>query len=329
MSLLITPDEINSPKSFTIKQAGHYILTADVNWTISQADSFAISIETDNVTIDFQKHYIKQLDIQCKHCFAIQIGPLVKNVQIMNLCIINVSGGGIWLRGGNEAIVIKRIQTRNCGYHGLTLLDPRGLMIYDPNIPKIPNAYSQGLLLDGGYGRLIKNVQILECDFYECGIYSDSDTPKYEISCGAILIYQAENILIQDCSVDGCVGLIVAFGISLIGISNVMINDVIISDIYSNRRAEGYFIYDIDAELKDVMPTAIYSNVNPNDFIKRLNDHGNSDYMYPPAGGYPPVETAPVETDSITLAPSFIKVQANHFKNVIYVIYVNMDRLMM
>lgn len=254
--------------TYTIDKPGTYVFDEDILWPNH------IIIAANDVILNGDNHTIRQSNTSIKKCFGVKIKPGVKNVQILNLNLENLSGGGIWLQGNNSNITIKRVKVRNCGYSGLTSLDSNSLIIHDPKIQKIPTAYSFGLLLDGGHNRPIKDIQIIECDFFETGIFES----KYEIASSAIIVYQAENILIKDCSVDGCVGIITAFGITLVAISNIVLDDVIISDIYSSRRAEGLFVHDIGANLHNVIPTSIISNINATDFRQRLIDHGNRDY---------------------------------------------------
>lgn len=260
-----------------IDKPGTYHLIDNIDFTPIKENSFAIIIASNNVYLKGKNNCIIQTNSLIKHCFGIQIKSHINNVEVSNLSLKNITGGGIWVRGGNSHILFKKIKMRNCGYHGLTLLDQNGIVIHDYNISKIPTAFSSGLFLDGGYNNPIKNVEIVECDFFETGI--NRETNKYELSSTGIFIYQSENILIKNCSVDGVVGLVVSFGVTLVAITNIIIDDMIICDVYSSRRAEEMFKYDIGGKIKDLRPTSIFSNIDPKDFINRLDDHGNRDYV--------------------------------------------------
>jgi len=263
----INDSSLLQKNGYVIDKPGKYIIDEDINWSVSTPDSFAITIAANNVTLDGVGHFIKQVDTTVKHAIGIQVKAGFENIRIQNIVLDAISGGGIWFRGGNSHLTVKGIKTVNCGYFGLTQLDAKGLA------PNAPTAVTQGILFDGGYGRPIKDAQVINCTFAESGILRTKE-PKYETACGAIQVYQASDIIIKGCAIDGCIGRDTSLGITLIGISRALTSDVIITDIISNGNAQGVYYYDIDGELQDTISTAIYPNVDVSQFGNLLDTHG-------------------------------------------------------
>lgn len=270
--VLLGEKEINeaaktSKNGYIIDKAGSYALAHNINWANVTADSFAITIAADNVQLNGQAFMLKQNDTSIEHAIAIQLRPCVKNVTIENITLKDISGGGIWCRGGNESILIKRLKAIHCGYLGKTLLDKKSLPQH------IPHKGSQVFLFDGGRKMPIKHVQVRECTFVESGILR-SEKPQYETACSAIGAYQADGLQITGCAIDGCVGRDFAAGVWLASTSNVQMSDVIITDIISSGKAEGVCVHDIDGELNGLIPSSIFSNISPSHYSMLLDTHG-------------------------------------------------------
>lgn len=271
--IYITEKEINQPNGYVIKAPGLYKLRENVNWFVKLPDSFAITIACNDVTFEGDSHFIKQLDTSKKHVIAIQVKEGVTGTKIENLILKDISGGGIRFCGKNAKLVLKGIKTINCGYFGLTSLDPNGFKA------DTPRAVTQGILLEGSVETPIKDAEIRSCTFVESGILRSQPPgppgpPRFETNCGAIGIYHASDVTITGCAIDGCAGRDSAYGITLVDISNVFISDNIITDIVSRADAQGLYQHNIDGELKDTISTAVYPHVAENRIIHLLDTHG-------------------------------------------------------
>lgn len=172
----------------------------------------------------------------------------------------------------------------------MTQLDTKGL----PH--NAVRASTQAIVFDGGYGRPIKAVRVLDCVFAECGILRS--TPNtYESHCGAILAYHATDITIKGCTIDGCVGRNTSYALSLIDITNALIDDLFITDIFSCGKAEGIFTHDVDGQVKNSLPTSIVSHVPAHRFEDMLDNHMNY-------------------KEDVEIDPTY-RIEANHLKGVI------------
>lgn len=270
--IYITEKEINDASSssihgYIINKPGTYILQNNVNWSTPKPDSFAITISANKVTLDGKDNVIKQTDPSIKHAIGIQVKEGYKNIHIQNLKCDALSGGGIWFRGDNANLTVKNGKFTNCGYSGMTQLDAKCI----PS--NVPRSFTQAIFFDGGYGKPIKDAQVIDCVFAECGILRASKTPQYESNSGAILGYQASNITIKGCTIDGCVGRDNSWAITLMSISNVLVSDVFITDIFSRGNAQGIYTYDVDGEIQDTPQTSIISHVHENQFGYMLDNH--------------------------------------------------------
>jgi len=268
---------------YLISKPGKYVLAKDIDWSVNTPDSFAITVAAHNVTLDGNGHTIKQLDTAVKHAIGIHVLAGAKNVKIENFVLKTLSGGGIWFRGANEEVAVIGIKTINCGYLGKTMLDSNGMG------PKAPQAFTQGILLDGGHGRPIKKAQITNCTFVESGILRDKE-PKYETACGAMLVYQAEDITIKGCAIDGCVGRDVSWGLTLIAISNALASDVVITDVMSRGDAQGVHHFDVGGQITQTESSSIFSKVPVSQFITLLETHGDKPVTAGTDATYYPIE---------------------------------------
>lgn len=266
----ITDTDINSatgPDGYVLQTPGNYSLATNIQWSVNHPDRFAITIAADNVLLDGKDTTIAQEDYMTRHAIGIQVKTGCKNIEIKNITFHELSGGGIWCRGGNENLTITNCKFSNCGYNGMTSLDAKSI----PNM--VPRAWTQSILFDGGYQKPIKNAHVLDCVFSECGILRSTEPNAYEAHCGALLCYNAENITLKGCTIDGCIGRNKSWVVTLISISNVQVSDVFITDVFSRGKAEGIFTYDVDGEVTDSPQTGIMSHVAENRFGFMLDNH--------------------------------------------------------
>lgn len=295
-TICITEMDINTASlqdanGYLINKPGTYILENHVNWSVAKPDCFSITISANNVTLDGKDNVIKQADLSIKHAIGIQVKAGYKDITIENLKCDALSGGGIWFRGDNSSLIVKKCKFTNCGYFGLTQLDTKN---FPPNAPR---ACTQSIFFDGSSTNPITDAQVIDCVFAECGILRAVQPPIYESDCGAIFAAHGENITIKGCTIDGCVGKKSAYAISLIDISNALVSDVFITDIYSSGKAEGVFAYDVDGQVVDTPQTAIVSGVPATKFSSMLDTHESY-------------------KESVSPNPNY-HLEANHFKNII------------
>jgi len=270
-AIYLNEREINAAtgkNGYVIDKPGKYIFSQDINWAVATPDSFAITIAANNVTLDGDGHFIKQIDNTIKHAIGIQAKVGFHDIKIQNIKLDSISGGGVWFRGNNSNLTVKDLKTNNCGYFGMTRLDSKKIG------PGAPAAMTQGILFDGGHGRPIENAQVINCVFVESGILRTKKT-QYEIACGAIAGYQASNIAIKGCTIDGCIGRDVSWGMTLANVTGAIVSDLFVTDIFSSRNSKGIYTNEVDGELQDTLQVSIDSNVSANQFAYFLDNHAN------------------------------------------------------
>lgn len=272
----ITEGEINKTKGYVIKKPGNYRLIQDVKWAVQGGggvDCFAITIEANDVILDGGGHCIAQSGAAQGRRVAVQVAARVQRVCIRDLGVRNCANGALWVRGANRNVTVQRLRTWNCGYCACTELDQRLVPVH------IARAFAFAVLFDGGRGRPVTNIELLDCDMYETGWLSQPDAAQHQYAphaCSAILVYEAENVTIRNCSVDGCVSAQTSLGIALVAVSNAVVDDALITDVFAaGAHAEALYTEDVGATITDLKPTAVQGNVNPKHFAQRLQDHGN------------------------------------------------------
>jgi alkylated DNA repair dioxygenase AlkB len=254
-------------QTIVIKKVGeHYSIHEDILCG-------TIIIAANDVILNGNNFCIRQADTTAKGCFAIQIQEGCTNVKILDLVIKDFSGGGIWIKGSCSKITVRNVKFSNCSYLGQTVLDSKR---FPANIPKTS---SQNILVDGGHGKPINGIQIIDCTFFESGILrrkgeqGSRQHREHESNVTSILIYEASNIIIQGITIDGCVGGSTAYGMTLTAISNMLIKDVFITDVYSSGLVQPMCIFDADADIKDFMKGAIIPYLNSSKFEEYLDIH--------------------------------------------------------
>lgn len=227
----------------TINKPGIYILRKDIMLARS-----TITIASDNVIIKGNGYRIRQIDTKLKNVFAIVIKPGFKTIQICDLVLENISGGGIWFQGNNSFISVKNVKMIGCGYLGQTklkrsVLPPEAVL----RVPDIPVFSSQGIFLDGN----MNYVNITDCNFFESGILREGNTILTEENSGAILCYDSANVNIKGCVIDACAATETCYGITMFSIDDFLIEDCVIVDIFSSGKAKAVFTYDAGGEFKN------------------------------------------------------------------------------
>ncbi len=256
-----------SNDGYFISDPGTYIIDENIMCGFKNSNSFAITIGTSDVIIHGHGNTLSQSDTNIKHIIGIQIKEGFHNIQIHDITFNQLSGGAIWFHEGSSDLLTKGIRTINCGYNGATLFDTKRIG------SKTPHAMTHGILFEGNIEKPIRNAQIIQCTFTESGI-SKNNSSLFESACSPLQIYQASDVIVKGCAIDGCVGKDAAWGMTLVGISNINISDTVITDIFSSDNAQGIYKYDIEGESTGIITTAIFSGIHTNHFRTMLETHG-------------------------------------------------------
>ena len=255
-------------KIYIIDKPGIYYIIKNID------TEFGFLIKCDNVTIKGNNYAISQTK---NFQTAISISLNCKNITIENLSLKNFPKGGIYCNGGNSNLKFINIKINNCGYFGGYIIE------------KIPYKFSSGILLDGSKNKS-RNVEIINCNFSEIGIYQK----KYNLYTSAILAYEIDDLLIKGCTIDGCVGVELSWSLVLISLSNVLVDDLFITDIFSFKNAKGIYHYDAEINIKNLLDASIISGIHPNQFESYLINHGDF-YI----GGKKDINNKPIEISHI------------------------------
>lgn len=258
---------LNSNEGYLISKSNtKYKLNNTILCSNLFPDCFIITVDTNDIIIDGSSWSIKQLDTTIQHVFGIQVKKGCKNIRIMNIVFDAISGGCVWLRGGNKNAIISNNKMVNCGYLGLTELDKLSLP------PNISTKFTCGVLIDGGYKNKIEDVQIIDCTFAESGILK-TNPAKFETFCCSIVAYEVTNLIIKDCIVDGCVGILKSWALMLVNITGALAVDLFITDVYSFGHAESIYAINVDGEISNLTRGSIVSQVLPENFVYMLENH--------------------------------------------------------
>lgn len=159
----ITEHDINkaskhSTQGLVLDHPGTYKLCEDVNWKVKAPNSYAITIAANNVSLDLDGHFIKQLDISLANNYAIQVTGDASYTLIHNGVLQQISGGGIIVQGGADGVTIDKIDCNRCSYAGAL----------DSDIFPIPFLSAITLFGTGAAG--IENAVITNCKITDNGI---------------------------------------------------------------------------------------------------------------------------------------------------------------
>ncbi len=252
---------------YIIKNPGIYRIEENIELNSAESNSFAITIACDDVSLMGNGKYLKQINLSLKHNIGIQIQENLKNISIENLALKDFSGGGIWVHGNAQNIHLAQLKFSNCGFNKTTTLD-RKTLPFD-----IPSELSFEILIDGGYAKQFRGVEIVDCTFSECGILRSSKNSLCAPIHSAICAYQGSDLKIIGCTIDGIVGRSQAYGITLASLSNCLIQDAFITDIFAKDKAEGILASDVDAQVQDLLQTSILAGVSHARFEYFLDTH--------------------------------------------------------
>lgn len=257
-----------------INEAGIYSFSDDIQTDVIENSSeqvfTAIKVTCNDVIIEGHQYCLTQQKSQSKRQhYGIVVEENCRNVTIRNLTICNFNTAALVVKASTVNIKLEGLKIRNCGY-GLPLK-----WVAQLRFPQCPDAFSHGILIEAASQQL----QIKDCDFIECGLsmaVNDSEEPRqYALSCSALTILADQGSTLQGCTIDGCVGLIRAYGLTAIKSTQLQVKDLFITDIFSTRDAQYIYHYDIDAEFKQFQRGALLSNIPmPVDFPAILKTHG-------------------------------------------------------
>ncbi len=247
---------------------GNYELTENISQSFSSA---CIFVKCSDVVFNGKNHVIANEESEVDMVIAAQplrevqipkgiyIAPGLKNIYVGNVIFQNFPNGGIHCRKSGQ-IHIFNTQFYNCGY---ALSDPTEIF---PGY----KYFSFGILLEES-----KRVTIEKCTFREVGISSERPSEgKRLISSFSICIcsYKVDGLAVKKCTIDGCVGKDISYGLALIS-SDVVIDDLFVTDIFS-RRAQSIYHFDSSAAVKNFLETAVISNIPFPHFGVYLKTHG-------------------------------------------------------
>ncbi len=163
---IISEHDINkasrkSSMGLVIRKPGKYKLCEDVNWRGRIANSYAITIMGNNISLDLDGHFIKQVDTSVSNNFAINIAESSQEIFVHNGVIQQFSGGALIVQPGANCITLDELNCSQCTYNGVTSVSPI--------IPGF-GAFSGTILFNGSPENPIEHVIITNCTFCDNGI---------------------------------------------------------------------------------------------------------------------------------------------------------------
>ncbi|HBO38231.1 MAG TPA: right-handed parallel beta-helix repeat-containing protein [Pasteurellaceae bacterium] len=225
-----------------ITQAGYYQLAENINWDATHANSRAITIACDNVTIDFAGFTLHQtntleplINTQPYRGFANtvisgNIGVWAENHQgitIKNGNISNIQGVGICLKNCSS-IDLSDLNVRNCGRNGAIdtsfLYRNGGIFVIGTNAKK-PNDIIWA-----------SNIRMMNCI---CS--HNSSELDFIVTLGS-LIQNCENIEIKDCifnSTNNTSSKPSGVQFNVVGIDFVMCRNVLVENCEAHNNTSG------------------------------------------------------------------------------------------
>ncbi len=164
---LITERDINCASNqriqgYVIDTPGNYKLCENINWAVNRPSSFAITIAADNVTLDLDGHYIKQLDPTLGGNFAVQVAGSNYSI-IQNGIIQECSGGAVILQPGSTGALIEGLKCNRCTYNGATTL-------ILPDLPIPIGGWASAIFVNGAPTNAVEDVVIRDCIITDNGI---------------------------------------------------------------------------------------------------------------------------------------------------------------
>lgn len=118
------------------------------------------------------------------------------------------------------------------------------------------------------FGSKGHSLFVRDCTFSEFGVNDD----KFPLSSTCVFVSGFEKFEMSGCTIDGCVGIIQAFGVCVIDVDDGLIKDVFFTDIFS-KDARTIYYDNSNIDVQKCNDTNILSNVLPNQFMERLRHH--------------------------------------------------------
>lgn len=229
----ITECDINkaskySRDGYVIKKSGKYILSENVKWENKKSNSFAITIDAENVTLNLDGFYIKQVDTTLANGAAINVTDRAKFTLIENGTLRRFSGAGIVVQSGSSFVTINNITVEQTGYNGAYFIDfaPFG---------KLPGV--AGIFVGGDETKITHDINISNCNLYNNGMYSGKFIPNGFVF--GIAVNHSTDITIKNITSKKLFGDYFANPIEVGYSSGLLISDINIFDVFGHREAIG------------------------------------------------------------------------------------------
>lgn len=241
---------------YVIKRAGKYVLCEDVRWD-NKKDSYAITIDADNVTLDLDGHFIKQDDTTKSGDVAIHVRS--SNVVVKNGQLLQISTVGIMVDNGADCVTIDSMNFRNIGYRGQL----SGFLV----------PINAAILFAGTENSPLKHVTVTNCTFCDNGRLGDVFVSQG--SSSAVLTNYVNDIVVKNVTVHEFFADAFAIPLNFTNGENLVVSNVNVSNVTSN-----VFAFGISFTLFD---NVIFENFNLTDLkltlanaapIPLTNKHG-------------------------------------------------------
>ncbi len=171
---------------------GKYSVAQDLYWKPTGPGQAAITVDANDVIIEFNNRKLQQTDPTQGQCIGVLINPNLTNIRLLNGTIENVSMWGIEALSGDHELLFDSMNTFSCGYNGndpsvqssggMTLLDPASFFIAFG----IPTTLTPNVLYD---------VEVRNCNFNDS--FSNLTTGGYEGASG-FQAFGVQQLVIQD-----------------------------------------------------------------------------------------------------------------------------------
>lgn len=213
---LIFPSDFNDgtgtlSKTYTINKSGKYCLDADVNFQSIAANSIAIQILANDVTLDLSEYHLNQTATSIAGTIGIYVGPSLTNVTILNGQISGFSNRGIWYDQATSIITLDDLFVENCGtgIHlgpNVAATNPSQINTYVSqvvlkNSRLLRNGAGGGLNIRANQNILVENCQVNESTPTSAGtLIQGIATPLTE------QLGYAQNVRVANCTFNQTVG---------------------------------------------------------------------------------------------------------------------------
>lgn len=174
--------DINNLIGYTINQPGAYCLAENIEWNAIVNGTAAITINANNVSLDLSKRTIQQISNTTSNNIGILIGPNLNNIKIYGGSIVGFSGLGIFVREGNNTILLSELVINKCGFNGAF------------SEPLFTRPFSGGILVAGLDDNFVNNVTIEKSNLSEI----IAEYPNGNGGANGITIFRANNVVISN-----------------------------------------------------------------------------------------------------------------------------------